>query len=133
MRKYMLNRKCVACFSLWILVFSIFPMHAWAYPSPSVSVYGGLASRDAQIDKILSIFEDPVAAFHLHRVGVDRSLLRLKLAGLTDAEIQGLAERTGAIKAGGSAETVAIIVLLILLVIVAWLYATNQSIEVKKR
>lgn len=127
----MLDRKWVSVFAFWILILNIWPVNTLAMPSMSISVLQGGISRDAHMEKILSILGDPLARFHLQRVGIDESDLRMRLESLSDYEIARLADRAETVKAAGS--TAVIVALVVVILILAWLYATNKAIDIRDR
>ena len=133
MRKVLLNPKWVGAFCAWILLVSIAPGNAFASPSASMSLAPQLASRAETINQVLSNFDRPEVRLHLLTMGINQSEIRSRLERLNDTQLAQVAQRADDIRAAGDTGTVVVIVLVVVLVLLIWLYATNQSIEVKNR
>lgn len=131
MRKFLLNRPFVLAMAFLALFVSLPPSKALAMPSASVSTFN-VAARQAQIDQIMSVLSRPEARAHLVLMGIRQEDLKARLSQLDDRQLAMVADKADAVKAGGDALGIVVVVLVIAILVVLLMKLSDKTIEVKK-
>jgi diacylglycerol kinase len=119
MRKYLLNHEFVLFVSVCTFFLSIQSSKGIALPSESVFVLDREISREAQIEKIMSVLDRPEARTHLMVMGIGKSQLRDQLSRLDEAQLALASEKADAVKAAGNGAEAAVIIILFVVFIIA--------------
>lgn len=133
--KRLLGIKGIFIFMVaWAFILGILPANATAMPvSGSQSLRYISASRQQDIELILKLFENEIAAKKFLRMGVNREFLRQRLEKLDDIQLHSLAIKACKIRVAGDLGTTVLIIFIVILVIVAILYVTDYSIKVEPK
>lgn len=130
------HSRVIGAMAMWALVIGVSPVvspgQASALPTASVVSVQTASARDTQIEKIVSALSTPRAQVHLRMAGINPAKLREKLARLDDAQLNRVAQKADAVKAGGELGLIiALLVLTILIIVVIKLM--NKDIEIKDK
>ncbi len=131
MRRILLNHKLVWTLALWTSLISLPPSGAWAMPSESLSLVQSVSVRDAQVAQIMQALSTPTAQVHLRLAGLNTADVRSGLLRLDDAQLAQVSEKAEAVKAGGDALGLIVVLLVIALLVVLILKLSDKKIEVK--
>lgn len=133
MRHKLLNPAFVSGMALWMCALSLPPSGAWAMPSASLSAFATVQTqiRQAQIDSILSALSRPEARAHLALMRIDEKRLKEDLAALSDTDLAAVAEKAEAVKAGGDALGVIVVLLVIALLVILILKLSEKKVVIR--
>ncbi len=97
----LLNPKIVSVMAVWAVLIGLFSSRAAAMPTDSLAVSAAASTREAQIEKIVSVLSRPEAQIHLRAAGIRQPELRVRLSKLNDSQLTILAQRADTLKAAG--------------------------------
>lgn len=131
MRNVFLNRKFVVALALWAGFLGILPSNGFAFPSESLSV-GSPSLREVHVNRILTVLSRPDAQVHLRLMGVGEDQIKGSLSKLDDSQLERIAQKADAVKAGGDGLGIVIAILIIVLLVVLITNLTGNKIVVKE-
>jgi len=123
-----------AVMAFLIFYTGITPTNISALPISSSDVFSGQISAERKIneEKIASLLNSEIIEKKLTEIGLSRQEVENKLAGLTDEQINTLANKIDTIQAGGSAGWI-IAVLVVLALIGMLFFFTTHDVKVTPR
>ena len=136
MRRRLLNPKFVIVMAVWMTALSFPPSGAWAMPSGSVSALSFVQIsqvRQAQIDSILAVLSRPEARAHLALMRIDEARLKDDLSKLSDQDLKAVAQKAEAVKAGGDALGLVIVLVVIALLVILIIKLAVKTVVVKDK
>lgn len=128
-KKILKYKKVYAAMFIWALFLGCLPLNAIAMPIASKASFSKSYQNDLQT--ISRFLERETVANRLSALGLSSEQIKVKLSSLDSQQIHNLAQRVKSIeKASGTG--LAIAILAILLVTIAFLYFTNRRITIEK-
>lgn len=127
----LLHPKLVAVVAGWALWIGMSPERVLAMPSESSTITQTVsASRQAQIDRIVTVLSRPQAQVHLRAAGIRLADLKTRLSELDDAQLARVAQRADRVKAAGQWGIVIGLLVVVILIIVIVMLLDDKEIKV---